>query len=224
MVRQRRSLAAKTAAPPLMWKLAHGMFDSESSMLEKFPRVPDSVEIAPPVPSKVQITTLDNGVRVASQDMGGPVSALGLFVGTGSRDETPQSAGISHTLERLAYKGSAKRSKYRMIRDMERSGALYSASSSRETIAYCAEGLREQTGSMLSIMTESALMPSVAVQDSSSMEWDNAVDEIKVHAKSIKTQLEEFQNDAAGRVTEAIHAAAYHGNSLGTSHFLDFIT
>ncbi len=178
------------------------------------------MEIAPPKASKVEITTLENGVRVASQDLGGPVSALGLFVGAGSRNETPYTAGISHALERLAYKGSSKRSKYRMVRDMERTGASYSASSSRETIAYCAEGLREQTADMVGIMAESAFSPTVAVEDAEALEWDMAVNEIKIQTGAMKAQLEEFKNDAAGRVTEAIHAAAFHGNTLGKCSFI----
>lgn len=200
----------------MVWKLAHGMFDAESSMMEKYPRVPDSVEIAPPTASPVQVTTLDSGVRIATQDLGGPVSAMGLFVGTGSRDETPQSSGVSNALERLAYKGSAKRSKYRMVRDMERSGALYSVAATRETISYCSEGLREQIPNMLDIMTESALTPSVAVHDPSSPEWDLATDEIKAQTTAMKAALDDMKNDGAARVTEAVHAVAYHGNSLGT--------
>lgn len=210
-----RLLASAASAPPLMWRLAHGLFDSETSMVEKFPGVPDTVEISPPVPSSVEITTLSNGVRVASQDLGGPVSALGLFVSAGSRNETPYSAGVTHALERLAYKGSAERSRYRMVRDMERTGALFSAAASRETIAYCAEGLRAQTPDVLNIMAEAAFRPVVSVREQGTPEYDAAIAELETQKGAMKALLEEHQQDAAGRVTEAIHAAAFHGNTLG---------
>lgn len=198
-----------------MWRLTHGMFDPETSMAEKFPGIPDSTDIDPPAPSPVETTTLPNGVRVASQDLGGPVSAVGLFVGAGSRHETPFSAGVSHLLEHLAFKGSAARTKFRMVRDMERTGAIYSASAARETIAYSGEGLREKMPDMVDIISETAVMPLTGVIESNNHEWDTAMDEIVGQTNVMKDELENFKGDAAGVVTEAIHSAAFHGNTLG---------
>lgn len=199
----------------MMWKLAHGMFDPEVSMVEKIPGIPDPVEKEPTPPGPVETSTLPNGVRVATQDMDGPVSAVGLFVGSGSRHETPYTSGVSHLLEHLAYKGSALRSKYRMVRDMERSGAAFSASAARETMAYTAEGLREKVPEMVDIMAETAVLPGTAISEGGSGEWDTAMDEIKVQADVMKTEVKNFKDDAAGVVTEAIHGAAFHGNTLG---------
>lgn len=184
-------------------------------MAEKLPNVPDPEEIPAAAPGGVELTTLSNGVRVASQDLGGPVAAIGLYVGAGSRNENPYNAGMTHMLERLAYKGSTKRSKYRMVRDMERTGAMFTASSTRETVSYSAEGMRELTGDMVAIITESALTPMTAVSTEGSPEWDMAVDEIKLQAEELKGDLKDMRKDAGGVVTEAIHAAAFHGNSLG---------
>ncbi len=94
---------------------------------------------------------------------------------------------------------------YRMVHDMERTGASYSASSLRETIAYCAEGLREQTSDMVGIVAESAFIPAVTVEDAESLEWNIAM----------KAHFEEFKDDCVGCVAEAIHAAAFRGNTLG---------
>lgn len=198
-----------------MWKLAHGMFDPEVSMAEKLPGIPDPVEKVAAPAGPVETSTLPNGVRVASQDLDGPVSAIGLFVGAGSRHETPYTSGISHLLEHLAYKGSAMRSKYRMVRDMERSGAVFSASAARETMAYTAEGLREKVPEMVDIMAETAVLPGMAISDSGTGEWDGAMGEIKTQTDIMKVELKNFADDAAGVVTEAIHGAAFHGNTLG---------
>jgi len=206
-----------------MWKLAHGMFDPETSMAEKFPGVPEPTEIAPSAPGPVETTTLPNGVRVASQDLGGSVSAIGLFIGAGSRNETPYSAGVSHLLEHLAYKGSALRSKYRMIRDMERTGALFAAAAARETISYTAEGLREKVPEMVGIAAETAVLPMAGVSEEGNSAWDEAMSEIKLQTGVMKDELEQFSQDASGVVTEAIHAAAFHGNTIGT-WFLQFLS
>lgn len=200
-----------------MWKLAHGMFDPEISMAEKFPGIPDPVEKEPPTAGPVEISTLPNGVRVASQDMGGPVAAVGLFVGAGSRHELPHSSGVSHLLEHLAFKGSAARSKYRMVRDMERTGAMFAASAARETIAYTAEGMRGTVPEMVDIVSETAILPATGVSEGGSPEWDAAMEEINAQAEVMKTELKNIQGDATAVVTEAIHGSAFHGNTLGKS-------
>lgn len=195
------------------------MFDFETSMTEKFPGIPSPTAIPPATPSAVTVTTLDNGVRVCSQDLGQPVSSLGIYVGAGSRNESPMTAGSSHLLERLAFKGSKARSKYRMVRDMERTGALYNAAASRESISYSAEGLRGHAGEMVDILAEAALTPAAALGDPGAVEWNGAVAEIGLGVKAIKAQLKAFESDAPGRVTEAVHAAAFSGNSLGRFQF-----
>ena len=58
-----------------------------------------------------QQTVLDNGVTVVTEHMGGVRSAaLGLWVRTGSRDEAPEQAGISHFMEHMLFKGTPTRS------------------------------------------------------------------------------------------------------------------
>ncbi len=93
---------------------------------------------------------------------------------------------------------------------MDQTGASYPASSSREKIAYGAEGLREQTLDMVSVVAEYAFSPGIAVQDAESLEWDMVVQEIKIQAGAMKTHLEQFKDDVAGRMTEAVHAAPFH--------------
>ena len=56
-------------------------------------------------------TVLDNGVTVVTESMSGVRSAaLGLWVRTGSRDELPQTGGISHFMEHMLFKGTPTRS------------------------------------------------------------------------------------------------------------------
>lgn len=210
--RHARGLAAE---PSLLWKMAHGAFDPVVPMTSALPGVRAPADLAPPVTGETTVTTLPNGVRVASQDNGGTVAAVGVYVGAGSRHETPHTAGATHLLEHCAFKGSAARSKYRMTRDVERAGAGFSAAASRETLAYAAECVRGSAPEVVSILTESATSPAVAVEDESSVAYGAARSEIDAHVAAIKGELKEYAADPAGRVTEAVHAAAYHGNTLG---------
>lgn len=59
---------------------------------------------AEPATSTVQITTLPNKLRVATDSTPGHFSAVGLYVDGGARYETPQTSGVSHFLDRMAFK------------------------------------------------------------------------------------------------------------------------
>lgn len=51
-----------------------------------------------------QVTTLDNSLRVASEDSGASTATVGLWIDAGSRSETPQNNGVAHFLEHMAFK------------------------------------------------------------------------------------------------------------------------
>lgn len=54
-----------------------------------------------------QITTLPNGVRVATEALPGPFSGIGVYVDAGSRYENESLRGVSHIVDRLAFKVSS---------------------------------------------------------------------------------------------------------------------
>lgn len=54
--------------------------------------------------SLVKITTLPNKIRVATENTPGHFAALGLYVDAGSRYETTATSGVSHFLDRMAFK------------------------------------------------------------------------------------------------------------------------
>jgi hypothetical protein len=53
-----------------------------------------------------QITTLPNKIKVATESTPGHFSSIGLYVEAGSRYETPSTSGVSHFLDRMAFKAS----------------------------------------------------------------------------------------------------------------------
>lgn len=57
-------------------------------------------------PLPAQITTLDNKLRVATESTPGHFSAVGVYIDAGSRYEAPQFTGVSHILDRMAFKVS----------------------------------------------------------------------------------------------------------------------
>lgn len=51
-----------------------------------------------------QVTTLPNGVRVATEALPGHFSGIGVYVDAGSRYENEDLRGVSHIIDRLAFK------------------------------------------------------------------------------------------------------------------------
>lgn len=89
-----------------------------------------------------RITTLPNGFRVVTHQM--PhlhTVSLGVWVGTGARHESDRLHGISHLLEHMAFKGTARRSAKRIAEEIEEAGGDLNASTSLETTAYYARML-----------------------------------------------------------------------------------
>ena len=54
-----------------------------------------------------QISTLPNGLRVATEALPGPFSGIGVYIDAGSRYESEELSGVSHIVDRLAFKVSA---------------------------------------------------------------------------------------------------------------------
>ena len=82
-------------------------------------------------------TVLDNGLQVIAElnDQAWSV-ASGFLVKTGSRDESPEVAGVSHFLEHMVFKGTPQRDALAVNRDFDRVGAKHNAQTSEEDTFY----------------------------------------------------------------------------------------
>ena len=101
----------------------------------------------------LRITTLDNGVTVATEAMPGVATAtLGVWVGAGSRHERPDESGLSHLIEHMAFKGTRTRSARRIAEDIENLGGEINAATSAEGTSYTARVLGEDVGTALDVL------------------------------------------------------------------------
>lgn len=91
-----------------------------------------------------EITTLSNGLRIAADEMKDVETvSVGVFVNTGSRNETPEINGISHFLEHMAFKGTKKRSAKQIAEEFEGIGGRINAYTSKERTVYYAKVLKK---------------------------------------------------------------------------------
>lgn len=103
----------------------------------------------------VRTTRLDNGLRVVTAEMSHVETAsLGVWVKAGARDERPEQHGLSHLLEHMAFKGTARRSARQIAEEIETVGGDLNAATSHETTAYYARVLKEDVPLGLDILSD----------------------------------------------------------------------
>lgn len=103
----------------------------------------------------VEITTLPGGLRVATEknDCVESVS-LGVWVDVGTRYESKRFHGISHLLEHMVFKGTAKRSAKQIAEEIEAVGGYINAYTSREHTTYYARVLKQDVQLGLDILSD----------------------------------------------------------------------
>lgn len=101
------------------------------------------------------VEKLPNGLTVVGQRMPGVQSvALCFHVRTGSRDENPDIAGVSHFLEHMMFKGTETRSASDISREFEEMGAEFNAFTWVESTVYYARVLGDQLPKALDILAD----------------------------------------------------------------------
>jgi predicted Zn-dependent peptidase len=103
----------------------------------------------------VQVTRLPSGLSVVTDQMPHlKTAALGVWVGSGSRDEHVDEHGISHLLEHMAFKGTHRRTARQIAEEIEAVGGDLNAGTSVETTAYYARVLQEDVTLGLDVLSD----------------------------------------------------------------------
>src|SRR6202012_1686274 len=111
----------------------------------------------------IEISILSNGLTILSDPMPNLESAaLGVWVGTGSRDEMPAEMGISHMLEHMAFKGTATRSARQIAEEIEAVGGYLNAYTSREQTAFHARVLKADVPLGVDLVVDILINPTFA--------------------------------------------------------------
>jgi len=113
-----------------------------------------------------RITTLANGLRVATAEMPGMESvALGLWVGVGARYETKRHSGVSHFIEHLLFKGTRRRSAKQISQTVEGIGGYLNAFTGEEHTCYYAKASHRHFDTLLDVLADMYQHPKFAAAD-----------------------------------------------------------
>jgi predicted Zn-dependent peptidase len=103
----------------------------------------------------VQVTSLENGLRVATDTMDSVETvSLGAWVGVGARHESPEVNGVAHFLEHMVFKGTRRRSARDIAEQIEAVGGQINAYTGRENTAFYAKVLAEDSELALDILSD----------------------------------------------------------------------
>ncbi|KAL9647664.1 hypothetical protein ABK040_015153 [Willaertia magna] len=155
---------------------------------------------------KPQQSTLENGLNIISTDSTtNGTSVVSLVVNAGSRHETYQSNGASHFVSKFFFSSTNQRSLLRLVSELQKTGANVSAQTGRENIVYQTEALKSGIPYILELVTNSVLQSRLH-------EWD-----LPPKIEAVKRDIEDFHNSSQLVLNEALHYAAFNGETLGNT-------
>ncbi|CAE7651554.1 ymxG [Symbiodinium sp. KB8] len=150
-------------------------------------------------------STLPNGLRIVTERIDSVKSiSVGIWVKTGSRNETAKQAGITHFLEHMLFKGTDKRTAFDIAQSMESVGGYLNAFTSSEYTCYYARCVDEQLGRALDVLSDMVLNPAFPEKEIEK-EKKVVVEEMKMYRDSPDDYLFEefstkmFENHPLGR-------------------------
>ncbi len=152
----------------------------------------------------VEKTTLENGLKIVTERVESVKSvSVGIWVKTGSRNESDRRAGITHFLEHMLFKGTENRSSYDIAMSMESVGGYLNAFTSSEYTCYYSRCINTQMERALDVLSDMVLHPSFP-EEEIAKEKKVVIEEMKMYRDSPDDYLfEEFSN------------AMFRGHSLG---------
>ena len=149
-----------------------------------------------------QITTLDSGVRVVSERVPGVRSvALGMWVGTGSVVESDDQAGISHLLEHMLFRGSARFGSQEIDEIFDAMGAEINAGTDKETTSLYTRVLDRHLERAFEVMSD--------------MLWHPRFGELEAEREVVLEEIAMYEDDPQDRVFDVLGGAIFGSHPLG---------
>lgn len=150
-----------------------------------------------------EVTTLGNGVRVASEGGHGETATVGVFIDAGSRYETAANNGTAHFLEHMIFKGTSKRDQRALELEFEDMGGHLNAYTSREQTVYYANVFKDDVPKAVEILAD--------IVTSSKLE----ADAIERERGTILREMDEVNSSMEEVIFDRLHETAYQGGGLG---------
>jgi predicted Zn-dependent peptidase len=141
-----------------------------------------------------RLTELDSGLRVVTEEIPSVRSvALGFWIGTGSRHERVEQAGVSHFLEHLLFKGTDRYSSLEIDQLFDGMGAEVNAGTGKESTSVYSRFLDQHLDKAWDVMSDMVLRPAYADVDS---ERQVVIEEIAMYEDEPSDKVHDVLADA----------------------------
>jgi len=154
--------------------------------------------------SQVKKSTLPNGLKIVTEQVDSVKSiSAGIWVKTGSRNESDELAGVTHFLEHMLFKGTEKRSAYDIALSMEAVGGYLNAFTSTEYTCYFARCLDTKLDRALEVLSD-------MVRNSQFPE-----EELEKEKKVVLEEMKMYKDSPDDYVFELFSSQVFDGHPIG---------
>jgi len=153
-------------------------------------------------PREHRITTLESGVRVVTERVPGVRSvALGFWIATGSAAEEPAQAGISHLLEHMLFRGTARYESEQIDQIFDAMGAEINAGTDKEATSLYTRVLDRHLERAFDVMSD--------------MIWHPRLAQLEAEREVVLEEIAMYEDDPQDRVFDLLGGAVFGAHPLG---------
>uniref|UniRef100_A0A8C8RUC8 Cytochrome b-c1 complex subunit 1, mitochondrial n=1 Tax=Pelusios castaneus TaxID=367368 RepID=A0A8C8RUC8_9SAUR len=152
---------------------------------------------------ETQVTSLDNGFRVASEESDQPTCTVGVWIQAGSRYENENNNGAGYFLEHLLFKGTKKRPLPTFEKEVESMGAHLNSYTSQEQTAYFMKAQAKDLPRVVEILAD--IVQNCSLEDS----------QIEKERSILLQEMQEIDSNLTNVTFDYLHATAFQGTALG---------
>jgi len=152
--------------------------------------------------SQHRISTLQSGVRVVTERMPAVRSvAIGCLVGTGSALEPARQSGISHLLEHMLFRGTARHRSEEIDQIFDAMGSELDAQTDREVTSLSTRVLDRHLGRAFDVMGE--------------MLWQPKLEQLSAEREVVLEEIAMYEDDPQERIFDILGEAIFGEHPLG---------
>lgn len=157
-----------------------------------------------PLHQSHRLTELDSGVRVVTEQMDSVRSvALGFWIGAGSVGETHDEAGLSHLVEHMLFRGTARYASLEIDQIFDAMGAEINAGTGKETTSVYTRVIDEHLADAFDVIADIVWRPRFAADD-----LDN-------ERQIVLEELAMYDDDPQDKVFDVLGEAVFGDHPLG---------
>ena len=151
-----------------------------------------------------RLTELDSGVRVVTEHMDSVRSvALGFWIGTGSVGEAESEAGLSHLVEHMLFRGTARYASLEIDQLFDTMGAELNAGTGKETTSVYTRVIDEHLPEAFDVMADMVWRPRFGADD-----LDN-------ERQIVLEEIAMYEDDPQDKVFDVLGEAVFGHHPLG---------